>query len=77
MPGEPERDDRSPSPPGVGDWSISSCSLTPRQQSELLKQLGAEMRASYEGTLDEPFPVDLQRLLARLAGKPDGAEEGP
>ncbi len=75
MPRAPEHDDHSPSTSGAGGWSILSSGLTPRQQSELLKRLGAEMRASYAGTLDEPIPVHLQRLLSRLAGNAEETEE--
>jgi hypothetical protein len=77
MPSGPEHDDRSPSTSGAGDWSVSSCRLTPRQQSDFLKRLGAEMRASYQGTLEEPIPAHLQRLLSRFGDNADGTVEDP
>jgi hypothetical protein len=51
---------------GDTGWSIDSNSLTAAGQSELLKDLGHQLRHSYQGILREPAPDRIRQLLERL-----------
>ena len=51
---------------GNAVWSIGSNSLTAAGQSELLKDLGRQLRHSYQGVLKEPAPDRIRQLLERL-----------
>jgi hypothetical protein len=51
---------------GDTGWSIDSNSLTAAGQSELLKDLGHQLRHSYRGILREPAPDRIRQLLERL-----------
>jgi hypothetical protein len=51
---------------GDTGWSIGSNSLTAAGQSELLKDLGHQLRHSYQGIMREPAPDRIKHLLERL-----------
>ncbi|MBF9194830.1 NepR family anti-sigma factor [Microvirga terrestris] len=51
---------------GNTEWSIGSNGLTEAGQSELLKDLGRQLRHSYQSILKEPAPDRITQLLERL-----------
>jgi hypothetical protein len=54
--------------------SIGSDGLTSHGQTELLKQLGGQMKADYAQVVNEPIPDDMRALLAKIdrhSGRPD------
>lgn len=53
---------------GNTGWSIGSNGLTAAGQSELLRDLGRQLRHSYQSVLKEPAPDRLRQLLERLEG---------
>ncbi|WP_114945046.1 NepR family anti-sigma factor [Microvirga calopogonii] len=61
-----------------GEWSIGSSNLTPTGQSELLKDLGRQLRQNYQNVLKEPAPDRIQQLLERLEQThyPEEEDEG-
>lgn len=68
---EPRPDAGSMPPQG---WSIGSNGLTSHGQTELLKQLGGQMKADYAQVVNEPLPDDMRTLLAKIdrhSGRPD------
>ncbi|WP_201863538.1 NepR family anti-sigma factor [Microvirga soli] len=62
---------------GNTGWSIGSNSLTAAGQSELLKDLGRQLRHSYQSVLEQPAPDRIGQLLERLekARLPDGDKD--
>ena len=51
---------------GNSGWSVGSNSLTAAGQSELLKDLGHQLRQTYQNVLKEPAPDRIKQLLERL-----------
>jgi hypothetical protein len=56
-------------------WSIDSSTLTPAGQTELLKDLGRQLRQNYQNVLKEPAPDRIQQLLERLEQARDPEED--
>jgi hypothetical protein len=52
--------------PNSGTWSVAAGSLTLDGQSELLRQLGSQIRDGYQHLVDEPVPDELKLLLEKL-----------
>jgi hypothetical protein len=74
MPKRPQPDGHPLSLSSSRTWSVGSNSLTPIGQSELLKQLGSQMREDYQAVVEEPVPDYLRVLLRRLE-KPGGSTD--
>jgi hypothetical protein len=51
---------------GNTGWSIGSNGLTAAGQSELLKDLGRQLRHNYQSILKDPAPDRIRQLLERL-----------
>lgn len=51
---------------GNTGWSIGSNGLTATAQSELLKDIGRQLRHGYQSILEEPAPDRIGQLLEKL-----------
>jgi hypothetical protein len=62
---------------GNTGWSIGSNCLTAAGQSELLRDLGRQLRHSYQNVLEQPAPDRIGQLLERLekVRLPDGDKD--
>jgi hypothetical protein len=47
-------------------WSLASNGMTPEGWSELLRELGSQMKDEYQELISEPVPEHLQQLASKL-----------